>query len=94
MAAAPDKSQHILNAASNLLGVSLVIITGLHITAISKHTIADEIALAAAALLMGSCLLSYQSIRGGPDWYERVADPIFLLAQLLLFAAVTALWLI
>ena len=89
----PEKSQLILNAASNLLGVSLVIVTGLHITAVSERSIADEVAMAAAALLTASCFLSYQSIRGGPDWYERVADRIFLLAQLLLFAAVAGLWL-
>ena len=86
------KSHHILNAASNLLGVSLIIVTALHITSYSKQTLADEVALTAALLLIGSCLLSYLAIRTERERFERGADRLFLAAQILLLGAVAALW--
>jgi len=86
------RSHHILNAASNLLGVTFVIITGLHLTTDARHTFADEIALAAAIALTASCFFSYQSIRGGPNWCETLADRLFLTAQLMLLVAVSTLW--
>jgi hypothetical protein len=86
------KSHHILNAASNLLGVSLIIVTALHITSYSKQTFADEIGLAAALLLICSCLFSYWAIRTELQRFENGADRLFLVAQVLLLAAVIALW--
>ena len=50
------KHPHILNAASNLLGIALLIITGLHVSRYSATTFADEIAWGAAVSLMLSCL--------------------------------------
>ncbi|QKR98953.1 hypothetical protein F9288_04315 [Sphingomonas sp. CL5.1] len=87
------KSHHILNGASNLLGVTFVIITGLKLTAYGDRSFADEAALGAAVLLTASCFFSYQSIRGGSDWWEDIADRLFLAAQLLLLGAVSLLWL-
>ncbi|MFT3977701.1 MAG: hypothetical protein QM688_11380 [Sphingomonas bacterium] len=87
------KSHHILNGASNLLGVTFVIITGLRLTSYADKSFADEAALGAAVLLTASCFFSYQSIRGGPDWWENIADRLFLAAQLLLLGAVSLLWL-
>ncbi len=91
--AAPPKSHPILNGASNLLGVTFVIITGLKLTSYGDRSFADEAALGAAVLLTASCFFSYQSIRGGPDWWEGIADRLFLAAQLLLLGAVSLLWL-
>lgn len=71
---------HILNAASNLLGISLLIITGLHLSNSANKTLADEVAWIAAACFSVSCLLSYLAIRSRQDRSrsENMADKIFL----------------
>ena len=87
------KSTHILNAASNLLGIAMLIVTGLKITQHSRGTYADECALGAALLLAVSCLLSYLAFRRGDtrspleDW----ADRIFLAGLICLVGAVAIL---
>lgn len=75
-----QKSHHILNAASNLLGISLIIITGLHLTNRGEPTFADEIAWLAAACFSVSCLFSYIAIRREPEVsrFARWADSVFL----------------
>jgi hypothetical protein len=87
------KSTHILNAASNLLGIAMLIVTGLKITDHSRGTYADEAALGAAVLLAVSCLLSYLAIRRGEagDTYEHGADRIFLAGLVCLVCAVGVL---
>jgi hypothetical protein len=87
------KHTHILNAASNLLGIAFVIIAGLNVTGLTGKTFADEVAWAAAVLLLASCLLSYLSIRAEPNGgrAEGWADIAFLLGLLALFAAVVVL---
>lgn len=88
------KSHHILGAASNLLGISLLIIAGLHISNRSAQTFTDEIGWGAALCFSASCLLSYLSIRSTREEarFERVADLIFMvgLAFLLLSVIVFA----
>jgi hypothetical protein len=75
-----DRNSHILNAASNLLGIALLIITGIHITDNAGKSPADETALAAAILLTASCVVSYLSIRSKErgEKLEELADKIFL----------------
>jgi hypothetical protein len=87
------RHHHILNAASNLLGIALIIITGLHISGAAEKTIADEIAWMAASCFSTSCLLSYVAIRCEPDLcrFERWADRIFLIGLACLVLAVLAL---
>lgn len=88
-----DKHPHILNAASNLLGISFIIITGLNLTGTSKGSYADEIAWAAAVSLSASCLLAYLALRsddGRGAWFEDWADRAFLLGLVALLASV--LW--
>jgi hypothetical protein len=87
------KQPHILNAASNLLGIALLIITGLHVSRYAATTFADEIAWGAAVSLMLSCLFSYLAIRAEPrpTRYEGLADSVFLLGLLLLFGSVVVL---
>ena len=87
------RSSHILNAASNLLGIALLIVTGLHITNHSSKTYADETALAAALLLALSCFVSYLSIRKGEAGVtlEGLADKIFLAGLAALTLAVVVL---
>lgn len=74
------KSHHILNAASNLLGISLIIITGLHLTHRGQPTFADEIAWLASACFSVSCLFSYIAIRREPEEsrFAGWADTVFL----------------
>jgi hypothetical protein len=87
------KHTHILNAASNLLGIAFVIIAGLNVTGMTGKTFADEVAWAAAVLLSLSCLLSYLAIRSEPNGgrVESIADLSFLLGLVALFAAVLVL---
>ncbi|MEJ0061843.1 MAG: hypothetical protein WDO70_01210 [Alphaproteobacteria bacterium] len=84
------KQPHILNASSNLLGICFVLISGLKLTGSSEDTLADEICLVAAILLLGSCVLSYISLRTehGSLFYEKIADYFFLTALFCLFIAV------
>jgi hypothetical protein len=72
------KSTQILNAASNLLGIAMLIVTGLKISHHASTTYADEVALGSAVLFAISCLLSYLAFRGElansrlEDWADRV----------------------
>ena len=87
------KNSNILNAASNLLGIALIIVTALHVTGRSAHTWADEIAWLSAICFTLSCVLSYSAIRAVPPSirYELWADRIFLAGLFSLFLAVTTL---
>ena len=87
------KHSHILNAASNLLGIALIIVTALHVTGRNAHTWADEIAWLSAICFTLSCVFSYFAIRGEPHSirYELWADRIFLVGLFSLLAAVTTL---
>jgi hypothetical protein len=87
------RHHHILNAASNLLGIALIIITGLHLSHAAEKTIADEIAWVAASCFTVSSLLSYAAIRREPEpsRFERWADRIFLLGLVSLMLAVFAI---
>ena len=87
------KHTHILNAASNLLGIAFVIIAGLNVTGLTGRTLADEVAWAAAVLLSLSCLFSYLAIRSEPNGEraEAWADFVFMLGLGALFAAVLVL---
>lgn len=87
------RHHHILNAASNLLGIALIIITGLHITRTAEKTMADEIGWLAAACFSISSLLSYIAIRREPEpsRFETGADRLFLAGLVCLVLAVFAL---
>lgn len=84
------RQPHILSASSSLLGICFVIITGLKITGVSRHTLADETSLVAASGFSASCILSYASMRArrNADFYEYIADYLFFASLLLLFGAV------
>jgi hypothetical protein len=89
MAAENDKSPHILNASSNLLGICLVVLTSLKLLKVSGKTIIDEITTFAILLFMLSCILSFLSIRGSlksSGKFEHIADFLFIGGLVLLFA--------
>lgn len=86
------KSSHILNASSNLLGFSLVIITSLKITKISQSTHLDEFAGIACLFFAFSCFFSFLSIRTNNEKrrnkLENIADYLFLIALFCIILAV------
>ena len=77
---------HILNAASNLLGICFVIISGLKIANLNSSSFADETAWLAAFLLLTSVITSYTAIRNGGTkaWQESLSDWSFMAGVLML----------
>ena len=84
-----NKTQHILNTSSNLLGFCLVVLTSFKISKISEGSMVDEITGIACILLIASCLFSFLSIRTPKEklviYYEKIADYIFVVALLIVF---------
>jgi len=83
-----DKSSHILNASSNLLGLCFVVLTSLKLLNISHKTVIDELTTVAIILFMASCLLSFLSIRGNireRGRFENIADYLFIAGICLIF---------
>ena len=87
------KTHHILNAASNLLGIALLIIAGLHISSKSQQTLADEVAWVATVCFSASCWLSYLAIRSDGEALrlEGLADKAFMLGMVTLLGSVLVL---
>lgn len=86
-----QKSPHILNASSNLLGLCFVVLTSLKVLKVSAGTIIDEITAGTTILFMSSCILSFMSIRNSfnkSDLLEKIADIIFLSGLGLLFITI------
>lgn len=79
-----EKSPHILNTSSNLLGFCLIVLTSIRISKSGSATIIDDITGIAAILLVISCLLSFLSMRTKKELcsekLESVADIVFLVA--------------
>jgi hypothetical protein len=71
---------HILNAATNLLGICFVIVTGLRLASANARSLADEVAWLAAILLFVAALNAYLAIRdlNAHPWHAIVADWSFL----------------
>lgn len=88
MAEENQKSPHILNASSNLLGLCFVVLTSLKLLRVSQRTLIDEFTSGATLLFMLSCILSFLSIRGSlkrSQRLENIADILFLCGLGLLF---------
>jgi amino acid transporter len=75
-----QRHTHVLAAASNLLGICLIIIGGLKLTNSSSKTYSDEVAWVAAFCMLASIFLSYTRLRDGRDraWRIRMVDWFFL----------------
>lgn len=71
---------HVLNAATNLLGICFIIIGGLKLTNQNTKTWSDEIAWGAAFFLVISIILSYAGIRSGSQrqWLSGIGDWSFM----------------
>lgn len=87
-----NKSPHILNAASGLLGFCLVILTSLKITNISNQSYIDEIASIASLCLTISCVFSFMAIRTenvkNEIKFDKIADYLFLSSLFCIFISV------
>jgi hypothetical protein len=87
---AENKSGHILNTSSNLLGFCLVVLTSLKISKYSEVSMIDEFTGVATILLMASSFLSFLSIRAKKEEsiikYEKIAENIFIVALLFVFS--------
>jgi len=86
------RKHYILDAAAALLGVSLIIVTAVHISGNALHTFGDELAFGAALLFITSCLLSHRSISKDDDRYERHADKFFASGILFILGSVVTFW--
>lgn len=83
-----DKSPHILNTSSNLMGFCFIVLTSVKIFKMEASTIIDEVTAIAIIMFMTSSILSFLSIRSNTktgEHYENIADYIFLGGLFLLF---------
>ncbi len=83
-----EKSPHILNTSSQLLGLCFIVLTALKIQDKRQETIIDEITAIASILFMISSILSFLSIRDKTargETFEAVADFIFLIGLIIMF---------
>ena len=83
-----NKSPHILNAASNLLGLCFVVLTSLKLLNLAAKTYIDESVTVALVFFMLSCILSFLSIRGTikpGGRFESMSDYLFLSGMIVLF---------
>jgi hypothetical protein len=86
------RPHYIIDSAATLLGVSLVIVTGVHISGKSAVVFADELSFAAALLFLVSCGLSHQAISRSKLTLERHADKLFALGLAVLLFGVLSFW--
>ena len=76
-----QKSPHILNAASNLLGICFILLTSFKIFNVSRNSLYDEFIVVAILLFMGSCIFSFLALRNDNRYslhFEKIADYMFL----------------
>jgi hypothetical protein len=78
-----DVSRHILPASSNLLGICFVILNFVKLWKVGRveTVVVDKMVGVSMFLFLIASLLSYTSMRSKTkaDWYEKIADIIFLL---------------
>lgn len=86
------RHHYIIDSAATMLGVALVIVTGVHITGRASETFADEISFAAALLFLFSCGGSHWAIVREEDRLEVWADRAFAGGLLLLLCGVLSFW--
>ncbi len=90
-----SRSPHVLNAASNLMGICFVIQTSIRVLGYRSKSSIDECTALATCVFMLACLFSYLAIRN-PDGprslrLERIADVFFLAGLILLCGMVVAI---
>jgi hypothetical protein len=85
-----NRHPHILNAASNLLGICFVIIGGLKFTNMNARSFSDEMAWVAALMFFVSVMVSFIAIRneGARSWQLVAADTTFIAGTITLLVSV------
>ena len=69
---AGNKSEHILNTSSNLLGFCLVVLTSLKISKYSAESVIDELTGVGTIFLIVSSIFSFLSIRSD----KEISQPV------------------
>jgi hypothetical protein len=98
--AMPDqtRSPHVLNAASNLMGICFLIQTSIRVLGYRSKSYIDECTAAATCFFMLACLFSYLALRNSAAnrslRLERIADMSFLLGLVLLCGMVVTISLV
>lgn len=83
-----NTAPHILNTASNLLGICFIVLTSLKLLKMQEITLVDEFTTGAMILFMVSSILSFLSIKSNGrfgELYENIADILFLTGLICLF---------
>jgi hypothetical protein len=86
------RDHYIIDSAAALLGISLLIVTAVHISGNGPKSMADELSYGAALLFLTACAFSHRGIVTGKDHLERVGDVFFSLGLLALLAGVLTFW--
>ena len=86
------RSHYIIDSAATLLGVALVIVTGVHISGNAATSVADELAFGSALLFLGACGLSHWAISKSDMRFEQIADRVFAAGLVLLLCGVLSFW--
>lgn len=86
-----NNSPHILNAASNLLGLCFIVLTSIKLLKLQNETYIDDVTAVAFMAFMLSSLLSFLSIRSNDTKrskvWENIAEYVFLSGLLSIFIA-------
>lgn len=84
-----NKSAHILNTSSNLLGLCFIVLTSLQVLKLKQTSVIDEFTAIATVSFMSSSFLSFLSLRSSnnrlSEKYENIADFIFMTGLCVLF---------
>ena len=83
-----ERAPYILNASSNLLGFSFLILTSSRLVGMSGVRVVDKIAAVCVAVFALSTFIAYMSIHSKPlrksERFEEIASYLFLFGQLVL----------
>ncbi|MEJ7681726.1 MAG: hypothetical protein WKG06_28540 [Segetibacter sp.] len=83
-----NKSAHILNTSSNLLGLCFIVLTSLQVLKLKQTSLIDEFTAIATICFMVSSILSFLSIRSNSKLgikYENISDFFFITGLSVLF---------
>jgi len=86
------RTHYIIDSSASLLGVSLLIVTAVHITGKATTSISDELSFGAALMFLGACAFSHKAISKDDDRFERIADKIFAIGLVLLLCGALSFW--
>jgi hypothetical protein len=84
-----NKSAHILNTSSNLLGICFIVLTSLKVLKLQQTSLIDELTAIATISFMISSIFSFLSIRSSNNKfsirYENTAEFFFMTGLSVLF---------